>query len=147
MPVVRVVLNQVNLRRGPGTVYNTIGSLRSGDALQVLAWNDDRENPWYLVLTEDQRTGWVSAEVVRPEDTTALAAVPAAATLPPTPFPTVPPAPLPTSTPVLIITPSPTLPSSLGDGGDDGGETPPPAPTDAPTEPAIEPTPTPPPLP
>ena len=147
VPVVRVVLNQVNLRRGPGTVYNTIGSLRSGDALQVLAWNDDRENPWYLVLTEDQRTGWVSAEVVWPEDTTALAAVPAAATLPPTPFPTVPPAPLPTSTPVLIITPSPTLPSSLGDGGDDGGETPPPAPTDAPTEPAIEPTPTPPPLP
>ncbi len=147
VPVVRVALNLVNLRRGPGIVYNTIGSVRNGEALQVLAWNDDRENPWYLVLTEDQRTGWVSAEVVRSEDTASLAAVPAAATLPPTPFPTAMPTPLPTSTPVLLATPNPTVPSSLGEG--DGGEVPPPppAPTEAPTEPAIEPTPTPPPLP
>ena len=147
VPVVRVALNLVNLRRGPGIVYNTIGRVRNGEALQVLAWNDDRENPWYLVLTEDQRTGWVSAEVVRPEDAAALMAVPAAATLPPTPFPTAMPTLLPTSTPVLFATPSPTVPSSLGDG--DGGEAPqpPPAPTEAPTEPAVEPTPTPPPLP
>lgn len=147
VPVVRVALNIVNLRRGPGIAYNTIGSVRNGEALQVLAWNDDRENPWYLVLTEDQRIGWVSAEVVRPEDTASLAAVPAAATLPPTPFPTAMPTLLPTSTPVLFATPNPTVPPSLGDG--DGGEVPPPppAPTAAPTEPAVEPTPTPPPLP
>ncbi len=147
VPVVHVTLHLVNLRRGPGTAYNTIGSVRNGEALQVLAWNDNRESPWYLVMTADQRTGWVSAEVVRAEDTAALAAVPAAATLPPLPLPTLQPTPLPTSTPLLLTTPIPTVPSSLGE-GDGGGETPPqPPPTEAPTEPAIEPTPTPPPLP
>jgi len=147
VPVVRVALNLVNLRRGPGIVYNTIGRVRNGEALQVLAWNDDRENPWYLVLTEDQRTGWVSADVVRPEDTAALTGVPAAATLPPTPLPTALPTSVPTGTPAVLATPSPTVPSSLGDGDGGGEPPPPPAPTEAPTEPAVEPTPTPPPLP
>ncbi len=145
VPVVRVALNLVNLRRGPGVVYNTVGSVRSGEMLQVLAWNDDGDNPWYLVLTEDQRTGWVSGEVVLPEDVAALAAVPAAATLPPTPYPTLPPTPLPTSTPPPVAAPSPTPEPNLGDG--EPGEPQPPPPTAAPTEPPVEPTPTTPPLP
>ena len=149
VPVVRVTLNQVNLRRGPGVVFNTVGSLRSGDTLQVLAWNDDRQNPWFLVLTADQRMGWVSAEVVEADDANALAAVPVAATLPATPFPTSTVPPLPTATaPAVIVAPT----AGLGDGDpgdDDPGDPgdPDPPPTAEPTEPAIELTPTVPPLP
>jgi len=149
VPVVRVTLNQVNLRRGPGVVFNTVGSLRNGDALQVLAWNDDRQNPWFLVLTADQRMGWVSAEVVEADDANALAAVPVAATMPATPYPTSTARPLPTATAPTIIV-APTAEPGGGDlGGDPGDDpdTPEPPPTAAPTEPATEPTPTPPPLP
>ena len=151
VPVVRVTLNQVNLRRGPGIVFNTAGSLRSGDTLQVLAWNDDRQNPWFLVLTADQRLGWVSAEVVEADDADALAAVPVAATLPATPFPTSTARPSATATAPAVIV-APTAEPGGGDlGGGEPGDgdpgDPEPPPTAAPTEPATEPTPTPPPLP
>lgn len=143
VPVVRVILNLANLRRGPGIAFTTIGSVRSGDTLQVLAWNDDDQNPWYLVLTDEQRLGWVSADVV--EADTALEAVPVAATLPATPFFTATPPP-PTLTPVVIVTLSPT--NTPDDGGSDpGDEEPSPTEEPQPTEPADEPTPTPPPLP
>jgi hypothetical protein len=146
VPVVRVTLNQVNLRRGPGVVFNTVGSLRSGDTLQVLAWNDDRQNPWYLVLTADQRLGWVSAEVVEAEDANALAAVPVAATLPATPFPTATLSPSPTATASVVIV-APTAEPADDDPGDGDPGDPEPPPTAEPTEPATEPTPSPPPLP
>ncbi len=145
VPVVRVTLNEINLRRGPGVVFNTVGRLRGGETLQVLAWNDDAENPWFLVLTDDQRTGWVSADVVEAEDAAALAAVPAAATLPATPFPTstLPP---PTATRITaLVTPTAEPDDDAGNPGDPGDEEPP-QPTAEPTEPAEEPTPTPPPF-
>jgi uncharacterized protein YgiM (DUF1202 family) len=148
VPVVRVTLNQVNLRRGPGVVFNTTGSLRSGDILQVLAWNNDRENPWFLVLTADQRLGWVSAEVVEADDAGALAAVPAAATLPATPFPTSTIQPSPTAPPtVSAVSTAEPGDSDPGDEPGDDPDDPEPPPTAEPTEPATEPTPTPPPLP
>ena len=146
VPVVRVTLNLINLRRGPGVVFTSIGSVRGGESLQVLAWNDDDDNPWFLVLTGDQRMGWVSADVVEAEDAAALAAVPAAATLPATPFPTnTPPPPTATTTTSLVtLTPDPgDNPSDPSDPDDEE----PPQPTAAPTEPPEEPTPTVPPLP
>ena len=147
VPVVRVTLNEINLRRGPGVVYNTVGRVRGGATLQVLAWNDDAGNPWFLVLTADQRMGWVSADVVEAEDAAALAGVPAAATLPPTPFPTSTPPPLPTATPVTTLTAPTADPGDDLGGPDDPGDEEPPQPTAEPTEPPEEPTPTPPPLP
>ena len=145
VPVVRVTLNEVNLRRGPGVVFTTLGRVRGGSSLQVLAWNDDADNPWYLVLTDDQRMGWVSADVVEAEDVAALTGVPAAATLPATPFPTST-LPLPTTTPLApLVTPTAEPDDGSGNLGDPGDEEPPP-PTAAPTEPPEEPTPTVPPL-
>ena len=136
------------MRRGPGVVFNTTGSLRSGDILQVLAWNNDRENPWFLVLTADQRLGWVSAEVVEADDAGALAAVPAAATLPATPFPTSTIQPSPTAPPtVSAVSTAEPGDSDPGDEPGDDPDDPEPPPTAEPTEPATEPTPTPPPLP
>jgi len=142
-PIVRVALNLVNLRRGPGVLYPLVGSVRAGDRLQVLAWNNSPESPWYLVATSDQRLGWISAEVVEADDPAALSAVPVAATLPPTPFATATPPPVPsgTPTPTPAVTMTATPGENLG-----GGEEPPP--TEPPTqEPPPEPSLTPPPLP
>lgn len=143
-PIVRVVFNVVNLRRGPGVIYPLLGSVAAGEALEVLAWNNDEENVWYLVVTENQRIGWIAASVVQPDEPTALAGVPPAATLPPTPFPTV--TPTATQSPTLaVVTITATEdPGDLGGGG--GGGTRPPDPTAAPTEPPEVPTATPPPL-
>lgn len=143
VPVIRVAHNLVNLRRGPGVVYGLLGNVRADESLQVLAWNDDEQNPWYLVGTADGRLGWIAAEVVRSEDLVSLVGIPVAATLPPTPFPTPTPSPSPTSTPPAVI-----VTVTVGAGGGDlgGGEEPePPEPTDEP--PVEEPTLTPPPLP
>ncbi len=145
-PIVRVVFNLVNLRRGPGVIYPLQGSVAAGEALEVLAWNNDVENVWYLVVTEDQRIGWIAATVVQPDEAAALADVPPAATLPPTPFPTV----TPTATPspnLAVVTVAPTDDSGdLGGNGEGGGTRPPEQPTAMPTDPPDPPTATPPPL-
>jgi len=131
VPVVHVILNRANLRRGPSTVFTIVGSVDNGDMLQVLAWNNDERNPWYLVITDEQRIGWISADVVAADE--ALAGVPVAATLPATPYPTAQPAPVtPTSTapaPPAGMTATPVPGGDLG-----GGEEPPDNPTEAPTE-------------
>jgi hypothetical protein len=140
VPVVRVMLNLVNLRRGPGVVYPLFGSVAGGEELEVLAWNDDEENPWYLVLTEDQRIGWIAATVVQPESDLTLAAVPVAATLPPTPIPSSTFTPTPTAT-ILVAT----VVGATVDPDDLNGTEPPDSPTDEATEPpVVEPTKTPP---
>lgn len=144
-PLVRVMFNLVNLRRGPGVVYPLQGSVAGGELLEVLAWNDDEENPWFLILTEEGRIGWIAATVVQAVSEEALAAVPVAATVPPTPQPAF--TATPTPTVVLVFTLTPTLDSGDPGGGSGGGIEPPQEPTDAPTEPAEEPTLTPPPLP
>ncbi len=141
MPRVRVMHNMVNLRRGPGVTYSLFGTVVGGELLEVLAWNGEEENPWYLILTGDQRIGWIAATVVQPETIDALIDVAVAATLPPTPDPTFTPTPTPTITIVMTITP--TL-----DAGDVGGE-PPTRPSVGPTsppDPTEEPTLTPPPF-
>lgn len=143
LPRVRVMHNLVNLRRGPGIVYGLFGNVVGGEILEVLAWNEDRANPWYLILTEDQRIGWIAATVVQAENAEALASVPVAATFPPTPIPTFTQTPTPTI--ATLLTPPPTLdPGDLGGGG---ATRPPVNPTAPPTEPPIEPSKTPPPFP
>lgn len=148
-PIVRVVFNLVNLRRGPGVIYPLQGSVAAGEALEVLAWNNDEENVWYLVVTEDQRIGWIAATVVQPDEAAALANVPPAATLPPTPFSTVTPTATPSPT-VGLVTVAPTDDSGELGGGGGGGTRPAepatPMPTAAPTEPSDPPTATPPPF-
>lgn len=141
-PRVRVTLNLVNLRRGPGVVYPLMGNVAAGDSLEVMAWNNDEENPWYLVLTDDQRIGWIAATVVQAESVEALAAVPVAATFPPTPIPTMTPTPTPTIAVVVTIV----FTAEPGDSGDGGATRPPVNPTAQPTEPPVEPTRTPPPF-
>ena len=127
--------NMVNLRRGPGVAYGLFGTVTGGDLLEVLAWNGDEENPWYLIVTGDQRIGWIAATVVQAETADALTGVAVAATLPPTPAPSATPTPTPTIAVVTVVAPTP-------DDGDLGGEDPtrPPAdptsvpePTEAPT--------------
>ena len=134
-PRVRVMHNMVNLRRGPGVAYGLFGTVTGGDLLEVLAWNGDEENPWYLIVTGDQRIGWIAATVVQAETADALTGVAVAATLPPTPAPSATPTPTPTIAVVTVVAPTP-------DDGDLGGENPtrPPAdptsvpePTEAPT--------------
>lgn len=137
-PRVRVMHNLVNLRRGPGVVYSLMGSLTGGQLLDVMAWNNDRENPWFLVITEDQRIGWISSTVVQAEDPDAMADVPVAATLPPTPELT--PTPEPTASIAVIVT----ITATVGSGDLGGGGTPPSeqptSPPEQPTSPPIQPT-------
>lgn len=141
-PRVRVMHNMVNLRRGPGVAYALFGTVTGGELLEVLAWNGDEENPWYLILTDDQRIGWIAATVVQAETADALIDVAVAATLPPTPVPTATPTATPTVAIVTAIAPTP-------DAGDLGGGDPtrPPVDPTSPPEPTDEPTLTPPPLP
>ncbi len=149
LPRVRVMHNLVNLRRGPGVVYLLLGSVTGGELLDVLAWNNDRANPWYLVMTGDQRIGWIASTVVQAEDPEAIANVPVAATLPPTPEPTATLEPTPTITAVVTVQPT-TGSGDLGGGGG-GGNTPPPehptSPPEQPTTPPEPPTSTPVPIP
>lgn len=145
-PRVRVMHNLVNLRRGPGIVYSLMGSVTGGQLLDVVAWNNDRENPWYLVITEDQRIGWIASTVVQAEDPDAMADVPVAATLPPTPESS--PTPEPTASIVVIATVTATAsPSDLGGGGSDPPTEQPTSPPTQPTAPPVEPTSTPVPIP
>ncbi len=149
LPSVHVLFNLVNMRRGPGVNYPLAGTVAGGDLLELLAWNNDEENPWFLVMTADQRIGWIAAAVVELFTPEELAAIPVAATVPATPLPTSTPTRTPTVaviiTPIVTLTPAnpglelPTAPPP---------PTSPPAPTAEPTDPPIiEPTRTPPPLP
>lgn len=141
--------NLVNLRDGPGVVYSLAGVVTGGELLEVLAWNNDLEMPWYLVVTPDQRIAWIAATVVQAENPDAMASVPVAATLPATPIPSITLTPTPTVITVSTSTPT-TVPGDLG-GGTATPEQPPPEPTAAstaaPTTPPIEPSFTPPALP
>jgi len=139
---VRVMHNLVNLRRGPGIEYALSGAVTGGEMLEILARNNDRVNPWYLIITGDQRIAWIAATVVQPESEGALASVPVAATIPPTPVPLPTITPTPTLTAILTLTPTPN-PGGLDDGG---GTRPPVDPTSPPLPPTLEPTRTPPPF-
>lgn len=131
----RIAFNAVNMRRGPGIVYPTIGTVVAGERLKIIARNADAVNLWYLIMTEDDRTGWIAAEVLEPLDEASQAVIPEAATIPPTPVFTATPSPTATLEPA---TPIPTVP--LGGGNE-------PQATQSPPKPPPEPTLTPPALP
>ena len=62
VPVVRLTANQnVNVRRGPGTAYPQIGTLRAGDTYEVKAQNTD--GTW-LQFDLNGQAAWVTASLV-----------------------------------------------------------------------------------
>jgi len=83
VPQVRVLLNAVNIRAGPGTNYEVIGLAEKDSLLTVLA--TDNQRGWYLVRLDDGRLGWVGNTVVEPINS--LQEVKIAATIPPLPTP------------------------------------------------------------
>jgi len=53
-----VVSQALNLRSGPGTVYNRLGSLKAGDKLEIVG----QYNGWLKVKTAEGKIGWVSGQ-------------------------------------------------------------------------------------
>lgn len=136
-PRVRVLLNSVFLRRGPGTNYGQLDTLAQGEEVSVTARFGEGDTGWFEVRTAEGVVGWLSASVVQLVGELALLSVPTASAIPPTPTPTA--TPTATATPVIIATETP-----AGAGGNDGGGSVQPP---APTQPPQEPTRTPPPFP
>lgn len=56
-----VAVNNVNLRYGPATAYNTYGKMAAGTTLEVLA----RSGEWYKVRSPRGTIGWVANELVK----------------------------------------------------------------------------------
>jgi SH3-like domain-containing protein len=79
-----------NVRAGPGTVYDIVGKVQSGDALQVTG--KDSIGDWLEVITSDGTLGWVSASLLQVNISLGSVAVVA---IPPTPTPAVTPTPTP----------------------------------------------------
>jgi len=79
-PVAIVNTSSANLRNGPGTNYDIVGSVQQGDQLPIVAQADN--NSWYLITRTDGRRAWIAARIVivaPPE-----AVIQAVATIPPT---------------------------------------------------------------
>jgi serine/threonine-protein kinase len=116
-PLVRVVHNMVNLRRGPGVDFPVFGVVTGGEMLEVLAWNGREDIPWLLIITPDRRIGWIAATVVQINGGLSLTDIEVAATIPPTPPPTGTFASTPSVTPALgTITPTVNPDDGLGGG-------------------------------
>ncbi|MBX3011819.1 MAG: trypsin-like peptidase domain-containing protein [Caldilineaceae bacterium] len=58
LPIAQVTTNALNIRSGPGTNYNRIGSASQGDQLVVIGQVDNCG--WLNVQTRDDILGWVS---------------------------------------------------------------------------------------
>lgn len=71
---VEVVSGTVNLRSGPGSSYEKIGSVAAGDILAVLG----KEGDWYEIKKADGSTAYIAGWLVRPTN----AAVPIIPTAP-----------------------------------------------------------------
>lgn len=82
-PSVEVQAEFLNVRRGPGTIYDRIGQVQQGDQLALLAKNP--AGNWYQICCVNGQQGWVSAKYVQPSSPAEN--VPVALTIPPTPTP------------------------------------------------------------
>jgi curli biogenesis system outer membrane secretion channel CsgG len=56
LPTTQVVWDSVNLRKGPGTSYKIVGSVKKGTSLKILEVNGG----WLRVRLDDGTTAWVS---------------------------------------------------------------------------------------
>lgn len=98
VPVARI-LNRINVRSGPGTMYPVVGGLVPDARVEIVGRNDAAD--WWQVVFAQDATGWVSAPLVEVEGDPAVVTVPAnIPTPPPTalPAPTAPSAPTPSET-------------------------------------------------
>ena len=88
----------VNIRSGPGTDYEIIGTLNANTAMPIVGRNSDAS--WWQIKIAEGTTGWVAASVVSASNTvnvpltevssqhsSSLKVQPAADTLPPAPRP------------------------------------------------------------
>ncbi len=128
---VRVAVDGARVRVGPGLNFDVLTSLPAGLTVPARAFTRMQGDIWFLIDLPDQRQGWIS-ELVLDFDFAMLAALPTAATLPPTPTPTETPTPTATPTPTLTQTATPT-PTASATSTQTPTATPTPLPTAAPT--------------
>lgn len=82
-PFVVVQAETLNVRSGPGTVYDRIGQVQQGNQLALLARN--AAGDWYQVCCVNGQPGWVAADLVQPSSP--AEGVPVALKILPTPTP------------------------------------------------------------
>lgn len=70
----QVVVTALNLRSGPGLIFNRISSVVQGELLEIEGRNSDCS--WLRVVTPGGRRGWVSAAPVYLSFTTSCSAIP-----------------------------------------------------------------------
>jgi len=123
-----IVNNDIlNLRTGPGTVYDIIKVMQLGDELDVTARNE--AGTWLAVTTSDGSKGWCSTKYLQLN--VSLDDIPIATDIPPTPTPSEPtPTPTPegpTPTPTITPTPVPAVDAEIDKiaAGEHGGLGPP----------------------
>ena len=102
-PIADAVVNakNLNLRSGPGMVYDRLGVLEQGDPLKVTGRN--LAGDWLRVIAHDGQEGWVAASLL--EINVPLADV-TTAQAPSTPTPMYTPTPTVTPTPELLVAPT-----------------------------------------
>lgn len=116
-PQARVFVNiaVANVRTGPGVEYGLAGSVNQGQELEVLGKNP--EGTWWQVCCVNGQQVWIFGEIVRAENTDAVAVAQSLPAPPPTQ-----PAP-PTNTPAPAQPTQPPAPAAANAGpcgGDDG---------------------------
>ncbi len=77
----KVTANGVNLRSGPGTTYNVVGSADSGDILTLL----DTRGDWYQVKTAGGSTAYINGSFVQKIEKTASTPAPSSGQQTPAP--------------------------------------------------------------
>jgi uncharacterized protein YraI len=107
-----IALNGLNLRSGPGTNYNVIGSLSNGEILGVQGHATAGSDEWIQIVSVNRNTvrGWVAAGPPYTEVNIDLSAIPLVTSPPPPP---------PTPTPI-ITTPTPVYAAPKPTSPDDG---------------------------
>ena len=96
VPRLRVAVSSVNLRKGPGTVYEAVGFVTEGEELEIIGRNQDAD--WFEVSLANNQTAWVASTATELLDAEPEAI--ALAEVPPVPTRT----PTPTATPNLAAT-------------------------------------------